>query len=356
MKAITNCNLNRRIGAPYTTSDLAGYLLPGTEITIAEMCIGQSVEGNNIWYKGTDEYYYWSGGFMEKLESKTLEQLNLYPEWMLNLKIPQIWNYATGKNVGVAVIDTGIALNNNDLPYDLKKFYIFDKSSNLQDTDGHGTHCTGLIGARNKNGNIIGTAPDCNLFVCKISEGFGLTELQTVRYADAINWCANQKNIHVISISWGSFINNSDTILKIHDAVNSAINAGKVVACAIGDATQFNDPGPLYPASLDNTIAIGSVPVENILYPYMNQYLLTITEGYNIPSFSLDNQIVKMSGTSQSNAIVAGIIALIIEKKAMNYSKDDIRKILLSVSSVKIYNGVQIPTIDGDLLLQFFQT
>jgi hypothetical protein len=52
---MTNCYLNRSIGAPCSTSDLAGYLRPSTEVKISKICIGQSIEGNNLWYKARKE-------------------------------------------------------------------------------------------------------------------------------------------------------------------------------------------------------------------------------------------------------------------------------------------------------------
>ncbi|HTE26963.1 S8 family peptidase [Flavitalea sp.] len=277
------------------------------------------------------------------------------PEWMTTLKIPQLWEYATGKNVGVAVIDTGIDFENAELPYDKSKTFVFSNVVSLQDTQGHGTHCSGLIGARNRNKKIIGTAPSCNLFICKIAGGSNLEESETIRYADAINWCADQEEIHVISISWGSFINRKDILEKIQQAIDNAVNKKKIVVCAIGDATQFNDPGPLYPAALLNTISIGSVPIKNILYPYINSSLLTIVDGLNIPSYSINGEILQLTGTSQSNAIVAGIVALIIEKKNFSYDIGDIRRILLGASALRPFENLQLPVLNGDLLLTYFK-
>ena len=278
-----------------------------------------------------------------------------YQDWMINLRLAEIWKKSTGAGVGVAVVDTGINTQNPDLLYDKNNNYIFDKTISLEDTNGHGTHCAGLISARNKNGNIIGISPGCNLYVCKISEEGSLSEPDTTRYADAIDWCANQDNIQVISISWASFINDQSIITQIQNSVNNAVQKNKVIVCAMGDASQFNDPGPLYPAALDNVIGIGSIPVENILYPYINKSLTLIMQGFNIPSYYLNNQIVQMSGTSQSNAIIAGLIALIIEKQKFNYSQVSIKDILLGVSPIQTFGKIQIPVIDGNLLLKYFQ-
>ena len=47
---------------------------------------------------------------------------------------------STARFVGVAVVDTGINLNNAELSHDKKRFYIYDPLVPLQDSDGHRIH------------------------------------------------------------------------------------------------------------------------------------------------------------------------------------------------------------------------
>ena len=349
MKITVKVNLNVRVGAPSLNAPCYQYIAPGSILEVdGKLYPGDKYDGIATWYKDEAGNYYWSGGVEEKTE------IIGYPEWMLELKIPQIWNYSMGKNVGVAVIDTGIDTLNDDLIYDKDNYFVFNEAVSLQDQQGHGTHCAGLIGARNKIGQVIGVAPDCNLFVCKIAEGSSLKKSEIIRYADAINWCADQDNIHVISISWGSFLIDTAIIDKIQTAINYATQRNKVVVCAMGDASQFNDPGPLYPVSLNNTIGVGSIPIDNLLYPYINKHLLTSTRGANILSYGIGKTVVEKSGTSQSNAIIAGIVSLIIKKRNFNYTPLEIAGVLSSASTTLVYQGVNIPVLNGDLLLKYF--
>jgi subtilisin family serine protease len=357
MKVTVITHLNVRVGAPSVNAPCHQFLSPGAELEVdGKLYKGDNFEGIDTWLKDESENYYWSGGVQKNLSFVVQENEVSFPNWMLELKIPQIWTHATGKNVGVAVLDTGINLRSKDLPFNNTDFFIFDNTFSLHDKHGHGTHCAGLIGARNKNGQIVGVAKDCNIYVCKISETGSFNDSETVRYADAITWCANQKDIQVISISWGSFIDTSEIILNIQKAINFAIEKNKIVVCAMGDASHFNDPGPLYPVSLENTIGIGSIPVENILMPYINKSFTTSIAGVDIPSYDLNDNIIKMTGTSQCNAIIAGIIALIIEKENFNYNHSTIKKKLSDLSVVQNFNGIDLPVLNGDLLLSYFES
>ncbi|MFH0843723.1 MAG: S8/S53 family peptidase [Bacteroidota bacterium] len=351
MRITVNNSVDVRHGEPKFSAPTYQHLVAGSEIEVDnKMYPGDQKNGISTWYKDAADNYYWSGDLSPDDGSDLL-----YPGWMVELKIPEIWKYSTGKDVGVAVVDTGVDINNKDLPYNKDKYYVYDSNHTLEDKDGHGTHCLGLIGARNNSGHKIGIAPECNLFVCKISEKSNFTEQQAKRYADAINWCSGQDDIHVISISWSSFITDKKTIAAIQIAIDLAIKRKKVVVCAMGNASHFNDPGPIYPAMLNNTIGIGSIPVDNILYPYINRSLTTATQGVKIESYGLNKQLIRLTGTSQSNAILAGLVSLLIKKNDFKYTPDEIRDILMKSSDPVIYNKVIIPVIRGDMILKYFQ-
>ena len=323
--------------------------------------IGQALLGEIIqatekladWYKDDVNRYYFSGGVIDTA---------LYPNWMMELRLPEIWHYATGKGVGVAVVDTGIAAGIDELPYDTSNYFLFDQTASIRDSYGHGTNCAGLIGARNTNGKIVGVAPDCTLYVCKIAESsdFSNPDVDTIRYADAISWCADQPGIQVISVSWANFIKDKIIIDKIQKAINYAVlEKNKLVVCAIGDAITFNDSRSQYPACCEHTLVTGAIPVENELYPYMNAFMTTAVQGIGILSYGINTNSERFAGTSQANAIVAGIIALLVENSNKKYSCQDIRQILSATSKntdFTIGTATQkIPVLDGNLLYNQFK-
>jgi subtilisin family serine protease len=356
MKVKVTKYLNVRVGKPSVNAPCYQYLAPGSELEVdEEFYPGDEYLGNSKWLRDNTGNYYWSGGVDKEPLEIMKKMTNSFPEWMLNLNIPEIWKYATGKGVGIAVVDTGIDIKNDQLPFNKKRYYVFDKNISLHDNRGHGTHCAGLIGARNTNGNFVGVAPNCNLFVCKISESNRLNSEELIRYANAINWCAEQTDIHVISISYGSMVHDNTILPVLQEAVNKAVSKGKILVCAMGNASRFNDSTQMYPVSLENTIGIGSVPVSKELYPYLTNNLTTMIEGVNIPSYGINGEIVNMTGTSQSNAIAAGIAALIIQKRNMAYDLVNIKNVLLGVSKFQNFNGIEFPVIDKYLLLEYFK-
>jgi hypothetical protein len=63
---LTVCKyLNERIGSPSISASSANFKLPGTFVDIEAVVYGDEIDGNGIWYKSTEGYYYWSGGFVE---------------------------------------------------------------------------------------------------------------------------------------------------------------------------------------------------------------------------------------------------------------------------------------------------
>ena len=63
------------------------------------------------------------------------------------LGIPRVWRQTQGEGVKVAVLDTGIDRDHPDLADAIEGTRDFT-GDGIEDEDGHGTHCAGVIGAR----------------------------------------------------------------------------------------------------------------------------------------------------------------------------------------------------------------
>jgi len=81
--------------------------------------------------------------------------------------LSQLWRYATGKGVTVAVIDTGVDDTNPQLRGAVvagTSYLTNDKGTSLTDTVGHGTMVAGIIAARPAQGTgFVGLAKDATI-------------------------------------------------------------------------------------------------------------------------------------------------------------------------------------------------
>ena len=98
---------------------------------------------------------------------------------------PQVWSLGyTGKNVIVAVLDSGTNTNHLDLKDHLWSGYVdtnndgtpdsyvngwnyISNNSNITDDYGHGTHCAGIVCGDGTAGITTGVAPDASLMTLK---------------------------------------------------------------------------------------------------------------------------------------------------------------------------------------------
>ncbi|MFY7937195.1 MAG: S8 family peptidase [Flavobacterium sp.] len=334
--------------------------------TVGQGLILELEEATNVpnpsfgkWYKDRHNQFYWGGGLMEaELGNNNLKTINSTPNWMLDLRLPEIWKITTGKNIGVAVVDTGIVLDNPDLPFK-DSFYIGKNCNDLKDKVGHGTHCAGLIGARNKNGYFVGSAPDCNLSICKISDLDYLESNKLIEYARAIEWCANNGDVKIVSISWSSFIDDDDDVKnEIQKAINLAVDNGKIILASRGNYKKSKyDNSKKYPACFNNVISVGIIATDHNKWNNYKERKDILVNGFEIDSYNyLDNNLVKDSGTSMSNAIMAGICALIIEQKGNHLTYSDFINIIPKISKKINHKNEVNNQIDGDLLYQFINS
>ncbi|REK18430.1 MAG: hypothetical protein DWQ37_04155 [Planctomycetota bacterium] len=115
---------------------------------------------------------------------------------------PSAWSRATGENVYIAVVDSGINGQHPEFP-DWKKAggWSHDGSDPWTDFSGHGTMCA-VIAAGNpaRRARLCGVAPNAKLYSCK-------TEYRISEIIAAYEWVEDQRDAHqrpvVISNSFG---------------------------------------------------------------------------------------------------------------------------------------------------------
>lgn len=274
---------------------------------------------------------YESGKFAESIPDLCFNEWDnsndplFYQQWGLynsnytniDISINPAWNYATGKNIKIAILDTGVDLNHLDL-----KPNISDMSLDVEtDTapslcyDGHGTHCAGIAAAVKDNGiQIAGVAPEATIM--SISKSFSASTNSQLKLADGIIWAYNH-GADIISNSWHS----TTYHYAIDEAIRSAFRYGRNgKGCVIVFSSGNDSNGEVnYPANCNEAIlAVGAINNTGTRANFSNYgtKLDVVAPGVNVLSTLPNNQTGSMNGTSMACPHVAGIAALILERNS----------------------------------------
>lgn len=206
-------------------------------------------------------------------------------------------------NVVVAVLDTGIDANDQDLAGKVSAEVNFSDSPTVTDVNGHGTRIAGIVAATADNGvGIAGVAPDSRLLDVKVADDYGSCNADDV--AQGIVWAVDH-GAQVINIS----LEVRQPSPKLEQAVAYAWDHGALIVAAAG-----NDAGttPVYPAGYADTIAVSATTPDNQLAPLSNHgnWVDVAAPGSNIYSTTPGNGYGYDTGTSFAAAYVSGLAAL----------------------------------------------
>ncbi len=258
-------------------------------------------------------------------------------------------------SVKVAVLDTGIHLNHEDLTGQFLRSQgniVQSNNSNSgqagsgQDDHGHGTHIAGIIGAKiDNNVGTYGVMPkDIEMIPVKVlnSSGNGFAS----GLIDGINF-AIAESADIINLSLAGAGLNSG----IERAIQDAIAAGVVVVAAAGnqgDDLTTNDYTPAsYGHLYDGMITVGSADAQTSRKSSFSNFSSSRVELFAPGSNEICNTWIDvtdvenddytcMQGTSQAAAYVSGAAATIIgslKSRGISYTVSDIEGILRGTSS-----------------------
>jgi thermitase len=225
----------------------------------------------------------------------SLDDSYLAERWgVIQIEAPQAWQITRGdQSIIVAVLDTGIDKNNQDLADRVVAEVNFTNSPTSDDLYGHGTHMAGTIAA---------IAPECRLMNVKVVDDVGKCEPSVV--ARGIIWAVDH-GAKVINLSL-SMIASSD----LEEAVNYAWSQGAILIAAAGNKGTSE---PSYPAYYDNCLAVAGTNKNNslALLSSYGDWVDVAAPGFNIYSELPQNQYGYKTGTSAAGAHVSGVAALV---------------------------------------------
>ncbi|NJL06052.1 MAG: S8 family serine peptidase [Chloroflexaceae bacterium] len=235
--------------------------------------------------------------------------------------------------VTVAVIDSGVDMQHPDLVGQVRHdgYDFVDDDPDPTDTNGHGTHVAGIIGAMGRQAHgVIGVAPAAQILPVRVmnAEGWG-TQTQI---ADGIRY-ATTKGVQVINLSVGATLWPAEeqrvTDSPITAAVQAALDAGIVVVVAAGNdfvpfpnIIAYTNPDVILVAAADPDNArapfSNTGPWVDVVAPgqqirsTMPTYPVYLTSTALPPAERFQPNYDTLSGTSQAAPHVAGVAALLL--------------------------------------------
>ncbi|MDI3328332.1 MAG: S8 family peptidase [Alicyclobacillaceae bacterium] len=268
----------------------------------------------------------------------------------------------TGKGVTIAIVDTGIHPH-PDLTEPVNRIAAFQDFVNNRtepyDDNGHGTHCAGDAAGNGlrSGGRFRGPAPEARLVGVKVLDRTGSGSLSTV--IRGVEWVIREKDtygIRVLSLSLGSSPAGPPEEDPLVQAVEAAWKAGIVVVAAAGNegpqSGTISSPGDsaliltvgaaddhrTVPQEDDVVASFSSrgptpsgLPKPDLVAPGVGIISLRAPGSFLdkvMKSSRVGTDYFQMSGTSMAAPIVAGAVALLLEKNPQ-WTPDQVKSALM---------------------------
>ena len=207
------------------------------------------------------------------------------------------------------VIDTGIDRNHPDLnpgAMSLGKTFV-TRTSTPEDDNGHGTHCAGIIGAKNNTIGVVGVAPNALLVPIKVLDKRGSGYMSwIIAGVDYVTKNAKAGDVANMSLGGGVY-------QPLDDAVINLGTKGVKVALAAGnESDNANNHSPAR-AEGTNLYTVSAMDVNN-KFAYFSNYgnppIDFCAPGVSILSTIKGDTYATYSGTSMAAPHVCGLLLL----------------------------------------------
>ncbi len=278
---------------------------------------------------------------------------------ILEVGAPDAWRRlgVTGKGIGVAILDSGIAPH-PDLAGRIVASVDFTSGGSAAalvppaDPGGHGTHVAGLVAGDGtaSGGMYTGVAPGANLIDVRVISASGSTTISTL--IGGIQWVLAHRsdyNIRVVNLSAGAPVTLSYINDPLATAVEVLVFSGITVVVSAGNdgprqssiTTPGSDPYVITVGAIDDNgtattaddslaswSSRGPTPIDGLAKPDLSapgRKIVSLRSPGSTLDVALPDRLVagldplapayfRLSGTSMSAPVVAGVVALMLER------------------------------------------
>lgn len=251
--------------------------------------------------------------------------------WLYNAHLADAWPKATSDGaVSIAVLDSGIRLNHEDLSANIRYDLAYDSYNNRPlsasqhyggDNGGHGTHVAGIASATANNGRgVAGGAFNAKIVPVKVVNDLtgnkrGASTGSICRgYAHLLDAVDEGRltDLRVVNISLGSYSQAMNDPL-MHALISIARDDYGIVTVCAGGNDGVTDVS--YPSDYDECVAVTALQPDgrNIPWSDYNRYKDISAPGEDVWSTyaASDSSYEALSGTSMAAPVVSGAFALL---------------------------------------------
>jgi len=232
-------------------------------------------------------------------------------DWIDQLGVSAAWDAGLdGSGVIVAVIDSGLASEHEDLTSDRvlpgRNYTGIGSAYSTTDRTGHGTFICGMLAARRDNGlGIAGLVDGVSLLPIKCFDPNTKTTVEMV--AEAIAGAA-EAGSDVISMSFGL----PEPAAVLEEAIELAADRGIILIAAVGDGSLEK---PVYPALYNEVIGVGALAADGsaAVFSSADVSVFVTAPGENLVSLwhtAPDDYMANGYGTSYAAAFVTALAVM----------------------------------------------
>ncbi len=230
------------------------------------------------------------------LVSEQRQDEQIIPSQLSEINADKAWEKSEGKDVKVAVLDTGISRKHPDLEQNIA-LCVSETGSNCEDRNGHGTHTAGIIAAGFNQIGIVGVAPRAKLYVVQVCDSEGICDADAI--AKGIE-DARKSKVQIIDIGFASKNDLGEIVKK---EISKAYSENVIVVAPSGENGGF----VYFPAAYETVIAARAEK------PWANfgEEIDATAPGEALSTYNSFNYAT-IAGTSVSAAYTSGTIALML--------------------------------------------